>query len=60
MRGVPRTTVHPMTAENIFHLVFYVELNLFQPDFFELFWLRQIGAIAEVVNLLVEGVMAAG
>jgi hypothetical protein len=60
MRGVPRTTVRPMTAENIFHLIFDLELDLFQPDFFELFWLRQIGAIAEVVNLFVEGVMAAG
>jgi len=60
VRGVLRPTVGPVASQNSFHLVFNPELDLFQPDFFELFWLRQIGAIAEVVNLFVEGVMAAG
>jgi hypothetical protein len=49
-----------MTAENVLHLILHLELNLFQPDFFELFGLRQIGAIAEVVYLFVEGVMSGG
>src|SRR5262245_44171797 len=60
VRGVARPAVRPMAAQDIFHLVFNLELDLFQPDFFELFWLRQIGAIAEVVYLLVEGVMSGG
>jgi len=49
-----------MTAQDVFHLVLHLELDLFQPDFFELFGLRQIGAIAEIVYLFVEGVMSGG
>ena len=46
VRRVRRAAVRPMTAQNVFHLIFQLELDLFQPDFFELFGLRQIGAIA--------------
>jgi hypothetical protein len=60
VRGVRRTANGSMAAQDIFHLVFDLKLDLFQPDFFELFGLRQIGAIAEVVNLFVEGVMSGG
>jgi hypothetical protein len=60
VHGVARPTVHAMAAQDVFHLVLDLELDLFQPDFFELFWLRQIGAIAEVVYPFVEGVMSGG
>jgi hypothetical protein len=60
VRRVARATVRAMTAQYAFHLIFQVELDLFQPDFFELFGLRQIWAIGEIVNLLVEGVMTGG
>src|SRR5438105_1111467 len=60
VRRVRRADVGAMTAQNVFHLIFEVELDLFQPDFFDLFGLRQIGAIGEVVDLFVEGVMTIG
>jgi hypothetical protein len=58
--GVRRSAFHAMTAQDALHLVFHLELDLFQSDFFELFGLRQICAIGEVVDLFVEGVMTAG
>ena len=32
-----------MAANDVFHLILQVELNFLQPDFFELFGLRQVG-----------------
>ena len=64
MRRVPRPAVVRMTAQNAFHLVFQLELDFFQPDFFELFGFCEVVSSCclrgEVVNLFVEVVMTGG
>ena len=64
MRCVPRPTVHGVAAQNAFHLIFQLELDFLQPDFFELFGFRKIVSsccqCGEVVNLFVEVVMTGG
>ena len=57
--GVRRSAVHPVAAQDALHLVFQVQLDLFQSDFFELFGLRS-WAIGEAVYLFVEGVVTGG
>ena len=49
-----------MAAQNIFHLVLELELDLLEPGFFYLFGFREVGASGEVVNLFVEVVMSGG
>ena len=64
MRCVPLSAVRGVAAQNAFHLIFQLELDLLQSDFFELFGFREVVSSCceggEVVNLFVEVVMTGG
>jgi hypothetical protein len=49
-----------MTAQYIFHPVLELEFALFEGDFFDLLWFRQVGFARKFVEAIVEFVMLGG